>query len=100
MAASIFIGNLVSIGRAISIIVAAGRVSPNFISMPASPTASYCSTSFSALPVAKGGLNTLKDEPGPTKLPKQATAVIPEIWAVFPIRAARAWPSASTTKRR
>ena len=88
MAASIFISNLVSISQAISIIVAAGRVSPNS-SRCASPTASYCSTSFSAA-VAKGGLNTLKDEPGPTKLPKQATAVMPEIWAVFPIRAARA----------
>ena len=40
--------------------------------------------------VAKGGLNTLKDEPGPTTLPKQATAVMPEIWMVSPIRAARA----------
>ena len=39
--------------------------------------------------VAKGGLNTVKDEPGPTTLPKQATAVMPEIWMVFPIRAAR-----------
>lgn len=27
--------------------------------------------------VAKGGFNTLKDEPRPTTLPKQATAVMP-----------------------
>ena len=94
MAASIFISNLVSISQAISIIVAAGRVSPNS-SRCASPIARHRlehtgrSTSFSAA-VAKGGLNTLKGEPGPTKLPKQATAVMPEIWMVFPIRAARA----------
>ena len=48
--------------------------------------------------VAKGDLNTLKDEPGPPTLPKQATAVMPEIWMVSPIRAARAYPSASPTK--
>lgn len=40
--------------------------------------------------VAKGGFNTLNDEPGPTMLPKHATAVMPDIWMVLPIRAARA----------